>query len=69
MDPDQHLDDQALILKAATQGIHRARMDYPVAEHGKQQDAIWVSNEDAAFYAHAAIAAIKAAGFKIVRRD
>ena len=69
MNEDEYLDDQAKILAAAIEGIHRARIDYPVAEHGKQQDSIWVSKEDSGLFAHAALNAIKAAGFRIVRKD
>ena len=69
MNEDDYLGDQPQILAAAIEGIHRARIDYAVDEHGKEQDRIWVSKEDARLFAHAALNAIKGAGFKIVRND
>lgn len=69
MTEDEYLADQQKILTAAIEAIHRARIDYAGFDPGKQQDNIWVSKEDAGLFAHAALNGIKAAGFKIVRRD
>ena len=69
MDEDDYLDDQEKILAAIIEGIHRARIDFPSTEHGTQRDAIWVSKEESGLFAHAALSAIKAAGFKIVPKD
>jgi hypothetical protein len=64
MTSEDHIDDQQLIVLALTKGIQRAHIDFAPG-----QSDLWVSTEDAALYAQAALNALKAAGYRVVRAD
>jgi hypothetical protein len=69
MTEDEYLDDQARLLKVVSKAIQDARRNYPEAAGGGRQDRIVQSSEDSAMFAHAALNAIKSAGFIIMRRN
>jgi hypothetical protein len=62
MNGHQSLDARAKALNAAVEGIHAARCAHPVIR-------CFASRKDSAILAHAALDAIAALGFVIVRRD
>jgi len=57
------------VLALIANAIHRARIDFPQAAPGTTHDDQWVSSEDAALFAKAALAALDRAGLKVVPKE
>ena len=60
MDPDSYSEEQFDILETVIEGIHSARLNHPIL-------ATIATKADSVLLANAALNALDAAGFKIVR--
>jgi hypothetical protein len=62
MDDGTYTEEQFEILEAAIEGIHKARTAHPIL-------STFTTKADSVLLANAALDAIRAAGFKIVREE
>lgn len=62
MDSGIYSEEEFEVLEAAIEGIHKARLSHRII-------ATFATKADSVLLAHAAIDAIRAVGFKIVRDD
>jgi len=62
MDTGTYSDEQFEILEAAIEGIHKARVSHRIL-------STFTTKADSVLLAHAALDAIRAVGFKIVRDE